>query len=287
MIEVNTDSAWEKLKARIESQKTPAVHDKIIQEHQDRRILYIALRIAAVLFITAGLSLIIIKSLLNPRESADRQITLRSEPDRMMQTILVDGSVVHIKANSVISYGPKGTGSRELTLKGEAFFDITPDPDRPFIVSTEQALIKVYGTSFSVQADEKSNTVNVYVESGLVSLTNKLKEDQSMVIEPGYIGILSDNGIEKKINENENYLAWKTGKLEFRETGLAAVIGDLNHTYGTVIIIDNPEIGKCNFTGTFLNHQPVDTVLEVLKTAFKLDIKKTRSDIILSGEGCN
>jgi ferric-dicitrate binding protein FerR (iron transport regulator) len=287
MIEVNTDSAWEKLKSRIESQKMATDDVKKISDHKERNILFSALRIAAILLIGAGLSFVIIKSFINPRNSTERQLTVRSEPDRMTLTTLSDGSVVHIKANSEIIYKPGKTGPRELALKGEAFFEITHDPDRPFIVSTEQALIKVYGTSFSVEAEEDNPAVNVYVESGLVSLTSKLREDQSLVIEPGYMGILNESGIEKKINKNENYLAWKTGKLEFRDTGLGSVITDLNHTYGTNIIVENPEIANCNFTGTFLNHQPVDTVLEVLKTAFNLDIKRLRSDIILSGEGCN
>jgi ferric-dicitrate binding protein FerR (iron transport regulator) len=286
MIEVNTDSAWEKLKNRIENQKSATRQVENIRKSSYRKMYPAALRVAAVIIIAAGLSFVIFKSFISPRDSADRQLTFRSEPDRMMQTTLPDGSIVHIKANSVISYERKETGTRELALKGEAFFEITHDPDQPFIISTDQALVKVIGTSFSVQADNDNKTVNVYVESGLVELTNKLREDPSMLIEPGYIGILTENGIEKKINENENYLSWKTGKLEFRETCLSEVIADLNHTYGTNIIFGNPEVAECHFTGTFLNHQPVDTVLEVLKTAFNLDIERMRSDIILSGDGC-
>jgi transmembrane sensor len=286
MIEVNTDSAWEKLKNRIENHKTATGQVDYIRKSSRIKMYSVAFRVAAVIIIAAGLSFVIFKAFIGPRDSAGRQITVRSEPDRMMQTTLPDGSVVHIKANSVISYERKETGTRELALKGEAFFEISHDPDKPFIVSTDQALVKVIGTSFSVQADNVDQTVRVYVESGLVLLTNRLKEDQSLIIEPGYTGILTENGIEKKINEDENYLSWKTGKLLFRETGLSAVINDLNHTYGTNIIFGNPEIADCRFTGTFLNHQPVDTVLEVLKTAFNLDITRMHSEIILSGNGC-
>ena len=68
---------------------------------------------------------------------------------------------------------------------------------------------------------------------------------------------------------------------------LDSVIADLNHTYSTNITIENPVISDCHFTGTFLDHQPVDSVLEVLKTAFNLDIKRTGSDILLSGTSCD
>jgi transmembrane sensor len=287
MIEVNTDSAWEKLKSRIEKQQRISGHEKEEIYRADRNIISFALRIAAVLIVTAGLSLIIYKSFIYPRFSANRQLVVKAEPDRMMQTTLPDGSIVQIKANSEISYQPGNRGARELSLKGEAFFDVSPDPDRPFIVSAGPALIKVHGTSFSVQSEENNRSVYVYVESGIVSLASRAREDQSITIEPGYMGILTDKGIEKKLNSNDNLLAWKTGKLEFRMRSLDSVIVDLNHTYGTNITIENPDIADCHFTGTFLNHQPVDSVLEVLKTAFNLDVSRADSNIILSGTGCN
>jgi len=287
MIEVNTESAWEKLKARIEKQQMLSDNERDDIYRKDRNIIYFALRIAAVLIVTAGLSLLIYRSFIYPRYSVNRQLVVKAEPDRMMQTTLPDGSIVQIKANSEISYQPGDRGARELSLKGEAFFEVSPDPDRPFIVSAGSALIKVHGTSFSVQSEENNQTVYVYVESGIVSLANRAREDQSITIEPGYMGILNDKGIEKKLNSNDNWLAWKTGKLEFRMKSLDSVIADLNHTYGINITIENPEISDCHFTGTFINYQSIDSVLEVLKTAFNLDVRQTESDIILSGTGCN
>lgn len=287
MIEVNTDSAWEKLKARIESHEKISNHVKKSSERADRNIIVFALRIAAVLIVTAGLSLIIYRSFIYPSYISYRQLVVKAEPDRMMQTTLPDGSIVHIKANSEISYQPGKRGARELSLKGEAFFEISPDPDKPFIVSTGPALVKVYGTSFSVESKENGQIVNVYVESGLVSLASREREYQYITIEPGYMGTLTNKGIEKKLNNDDNWLAWKTGKLEFRMKSLDSVIADLNHTYGTNITIENQGIADCHFTGTFLNYQPVDTVLEVLKTAFNLNVRRTQSDIILSGTDCN
>jgi ferric-dicitrate binding protein FerR (iron transport regulator) len=287
MIEVNTDSAWEKLKTRIETQEKLSGPAKKISEHADRNIIFFALRIAAVLVVTAGLSLVIYRSFIYPNFISQRQLVIKAEPDRMVQTTLPDGSVIHIKANSEINYHKGKRGTRELSLKGEAFFEISPDPDRPFIISTGPALVKVYGTSFSVESQKNGQTVNVYVESGLVSLARSARENQYITIEPGYMGTLTDKGIEKKLNSNDNWLAWKTGKLEFRMKSLDSVIADLNHTYGTDITLESQVIADCHFTGTFLNHQPVDTVLEVLKTAFNLDITRTGSGTILSGTGCN
>jgi transmembrane sensor len=285
MIEVNTDSAWEKLKSRIENQKAEIRETKNVTESSYRKIFTPVLRIAAVIMVVMGLSYLVFRAFIMPLGDNTGKLTVSSEPDRMMQTTLPDGSVVHLKANSSISYEHQKTGIRELALEGEAFFDIAPDPDQPFVISADQALVKVVGTSFSVEADKENNIVNVFVESGLVLLSDKSNGDHSLVIEPGYMGILSKKGIDKKLSDDKNYLAWKSGKLEFHESGFEAVINDLNHTYGTNIVSANDEMSECDFTGTFLN-QPVDTVLKVLQTAFNLDIEITDSEIILSGEGC-
>jgi len=285
MIEINTDSAWEKLKNRIENHQTEIREIKNIRESSYRKILNPALRIAAVIFVLIGLSYLVFRAFILPVMDETGRFTVSSEPDRMIQTTLPDGSLVHLKANSTISYEHQKTGIRELSLEGEAFFNITHDPDQPFIISANQAIVKVVGTSFSVETDNENNTVNVFVESGKVVLSSKTREDESLILEPGYMGILSDNGIDKKYNEDKNHLAWKSGKLEFHESSLEDVINDLNHTYGTNIISGNAEMLGCDFTGTFLN-QPVDTVLKVLQTAFNLDIEITDSEIILLGEGC-
>lgn len=285
MIEVNTDSAWEKLKNRIENNQTEIHKVEKIRESSYRRILAPALRIAAVIFVLVGLSYLIFRTFIMPFGDDKDKLTFSSEPDRMMQTILPDGSVVHLKANSTIIYEHQKTGIRELSLEGEAFFNITHDPDQPFIISANQAVVKVIGTSFSVETNDCNNIVNVFVESGKVQLSSKSREDQSLIVEPGYMGILTEKGIDKKLNEDKNYLAWKSGKLEFHESGFEEVINNLNHTYGTNIVSGNAEMSECDFTGTFLN-QPVDTVLKVLQTAFNLDIEITDSEIILRGKGC-
>jgi transmembrane sensor len=285
MIEVNTDSAWKKLKSRIENHETKIRKTENIRETPHRKLFSPAFRIAAVILVAMGLSYLVYRALIMPFGDNRGKLTISSEPDRMLQTTLPDGSVVHLKANSTISYELQKTGIRELALKGEAFFDITHNPDQPFIISANQAIVKVIGTSFSVEANNEDNTVNVFVESGKVLLSSKSREDQSLLLEPGYMGILTDKGIDKKLNEDKNYLAWKSGKLEFHESRFEDVINDLNHTYGTNIISGNAEISQCYFTGTFYN-QPVDTVLKVLQTAFNLDIEKTDSEIILRGEGC-
>jgi transmembrane sensor len=284
MIEVNTDSAWKKLKDRIEQTQTAAKNEKKISLSSKHRIIPFFLRIAAMLILAAGISYILYRTIIQPDRNSDT-MTVRSGPDQSIESTLPDGSTILLKAQGKLEYKHQTSGVREVILQGEAYFNVSHNPDEPFIVKTDQALIQVMGTSFCVEVDHDNNKVKVFVESGRVLLSDRSNKNLSRFIEPGFIGIVSKKGIDQEENQNINYLAWKTKKLVFRETRLEDVVNDLNHTFGTNIVYGDTKIGECLFTGTFYN-QPVDTLLQVLKTAFNLDIEVNRSEIILKGEGC-
>jgi transmembrane sensor len=287
MMEFKTDTAWKKVKEKIE-QESPR-QASLDQEHSNavmRRRIATVWKIAAAVIITAGLTYAGYRMFVQPGQINQGMVIANNDPDKTFESVLPDESTVFIKSNGKINYFDDKSGSRIVQLEGEAFFDVIRDPGRPFIVESGQARVTVLGTSFSVHNDASSNQVNVFVESGNVLLTDKAMADHSIILEPGYIGKLSSNELSKEVNRNENYLAWKSGKLVFRETELKKVIDDLNRTYSTHVIHGDTRISNCKFTGTFYN-QPLDSVVHVLGTVFNLDIEKTRSEIILSGEGCD
>lgn len=285
MIEFNTDSAWEKLKNRIEKTQTETKPGKNISFSSGQRIIPYFLRIAAVMIIATGLSYVLYRTVIHSDKDL-QTLTITSGSDQSIESTLPDGSTVLLKAKSRLKFEHQASGIREVVLNGEAYFDVSHNPDEPFIVHTKQALVQVLGTSFCVQVDHDNNQVKVLVESGRVSLSDRSNKERSLVIEPGFTGIVTKDGIKLKENQNINYLSWKTKKLEFRETRFEDVINDLNHTFGTNIVYGDTRLAGCRFTGTFYN-QPVDTLLQVLKTAFNLDIEYTRSQITLVGEGCD
>ncbi|KPK84044.1 MAG: hypothetical protein AMS27_11115 [Bacteroides sp. SM23_62_1] len=284
MIHVNTDAAWEKLKKRIEQDRAETKKEKTVRFTSGQRIVPYFLRIAVILVFASGLSYVLYRTLIQPDRN-QRILTVNSSTDQSMESTLPDGSTVLLKAQSKVEFKQQASGTREVILQGEAFFDVVHKPDEPFIVITNQARIEVLGTAFSVQVDQNNNLVIVLVESGRVLLSERSGKEQSMVIDPGQMGIVSKEGIKQEENQNINYLAWKTKKLVFRETLLEDVINDLNHTFGTNIVYGDARMATCRFTGTFYN-QPVDTLLQVLKTAFNLDVEYSRSQITLVGEGC-
>ena len=286
MNEFKTDMAWEKVKERIdqESQKQAGPGHRQIS-HGTGIVFSPIFRIAAAVVIIMGLGYAGYRFFIQPGNVMQGTVIANNDRGKAVESVLPDGTTVFVKSNGKVRYNLGESGNRIVHLKGEAFFDVSSNPDQPFIVETGKARITVLGTSFSVHHDEEKNQVDVFVESGNVLLSDNESIDKAILLEPGDIGTLSLHEIKKEVNTNENYLAWKSGKLVFRETELNKVIDDLNRTYSTYVIHGDTKISDCTFTGTFYN-QPVDSVIQVLGTVFNLQIEKTRSKIVLSGEGC-
>ena len=101
-----------------------------------------------------------------------------------------DGSRIFLNRNSEFSYRSNfGDRNRNVTLTGEAFFEIAPDAAKPFIIDAGNARVKVVGTSFNVITNNSRSAVEVFVKTGKVMLSNN-SGSKSMALEPGYVGTM-------------------------------------------------------------------------------------------------
>jgi transmembrane sensor len=288
MKKVDVDNAWENLKQRILQEEPELITMKDLkQENRAMSYLYRPLQIAASILILIGIAFGTYKIISGPG-FADSTI-IKSGSDNTSSLILPDGSKVYLNSNTIIKYPERfGTDSRNIYLKGEAYFDAVSNPDKPFIINTSDALIKVLGTSFNVNTKTANNELEVFVESGNVQLSKKGNKENEILIEPGYIGALSGNNLTKSRNDDINYLAWKTRHLIFRDTKLEIVAEKIGSVYNTSIQFSNKEIADCQLTATFDN-APLDSVLTVIKGTFNLGIEniiKTNRKVIIVGNGC-
>jgi len=206
--------------------------------------------------------------------------------DDKTRVTLPDGSLVFLNANTKISYSKKiNTGARVVRLTGEAYFDVTHDPERPFIVYARKAGIKVLGTTFNVQSLRSSGKVEVFVESGKVQLFEADNTSNTITIEPGFIGSMEDAIVEKQKNTDENYLAWKTKKLTFKNTDLAKVAKGIQDVFKVDVVFENPEMLRCKIDSHFEN-EPLENVLDAICTLFNGKWERKGDKVILSGAGC-
>ncbi len=287
MKKADVNKAWDNLKSRILEDEPDLEVITDFKPGFSERYLYRAMRLAASIILLVGISFGVYKIYMQS-PVFDRQSTIvRSGYENSSIMVLPDGSKVFLNSNTYIRYTENfGSDAREIYLKGEAYFEVVHNAELPFIVNTNKADVKVLGTAFNVNTQISGKELEVFVESGKVQLNQKNGYNNNILIEPGYIGVLSENTLNKSKNNDINYLAWKTRYMVFRDTKLETVARKLENVYNTHIIFENPETADCRLTTTF-NDQSLDSILEVIKETFNLeDIVKTKKGIIIVGQGC-
>jgi len=256
---IDVDRAWTKLNSRIEAE-SPA----ITLPAGRNPFLRTAARIAAMVVIVAGAGWLLFEV------AAPQKITVASSAEeKNIEVRLADGSIVYLNRDSRLTYPESFRGeSRRVSLIGEAYFNIAPDSKHPFIIDAGKASVKVLGTSFNVITENADNEVEVYVASGKVMVTSEDGE-QSLTLEPEYIGRVSDSNASRARNTNVNYLAWHTDMLIYEGERLGVVFEDLKRAYGINIKVADPEIADFRLTSPF-EQQPHDTIVKLICTTFNL-----------------
>lgn len=263
---VDADQAWTKVSDQMET-KT-----KI----RSLKLRWISAAASAVILVAIAIGAI---QLGNPFETK----TFRTASDDLSNphVTLPDGSIVSLNHGTKISYHKSFKGdSRMVKLSGEAFFDVAHNPNKPFIIQTKNASIKVLGTSFNVyEGDEK---VEVFVKTGKVQLIEGAlasNESERINLLPGERGIydIKSHNLLKEILSETNSLAWITQDIEFNTSDLSEVIETLERVYNLKIeVADDVDMEK-QITATF-NQQDADYIMEVVAITLDLDLTKTKEN---------
>jgi transmembrane sensor len=224
-------------------------------------------------------------------DRAIRQVSARME-DFPKELLLTDGTKISLNSNSKITYPKKFSGDyREVTLEGEAFFEVLPDPSRPFVIDAGEARIHVVGTSFNVCAYPNSENIEVVVETGIVEIlqtAEKHNQTTPLLLAPGEKATLSkkDKKLLKQKNNNPNYCAWKTHSLSFENSALTDVIQILEKTYHVSIHTSGLNADELLLTAQF-DSKSIDYVLDVIRITFNLELTTESDRYILTNHHQN
>lgn len=177
---------------------------------------------------------------------------------------LADGSKIWLNAESRISYPEVfSRTSREVYLSGEAFFDVTKDQERPFIVHLAKGTVKVLGTSFNVRAYD-DEPVQTSVTTGKVAFIPKYGKGNQP---PDTFYITPDEKVtyrhtaEDIVKENtsgEDEKAWTEGRLIFRDAPLEEICRELERSFGKKVIFESDAPRHYRMTGSFQNNSLQD-----------------------------
>ena len=157
---------------------------------------------------------------------------------------LPDGSTVHLNYESQLKIPEKFADSaRTVFLSGHAHFDVARDPDRPFIIYTDNTKTQVLGTSFDIKTNERSLETEVIVTSGKVEFSEKTEARNKVILTVNNRAVLRP---DQKINISEvnaqNLTAWKDNRLLFDNESLGEIIRVLELWYDVEITVKNPTL---------------------------------------------
>jgi len=198
---------------------------------------------------------------------------------------LSDGSKVLLHKDAHIDYQVGFPGNtREVTLHGEAYFDIRPD-HRPFIVHTGAIKTTVLGTAFDINATD-GHTITITVTKGKVKVENGAGEF-SILRRNEQLSVDSLHTRLKKVQVNAGEaLAWKKPYLLFNDITMKEATQELEQRYHVAIVFTNPASENCPVTASFTGGESFEEIIKVLSKINNMEYTFGHGTVEINGEGC-
>lgn len=203
--------------------------------------------------------------------------------------VLSDGTKVWLNAGSQLVYPAVFVkDTREVSLIGEAFFDVVKNPGKPFIVKASDVNIQVLGTRFDISAYPEDKTIQTVLEEGKINLkytgNGLFKRDYVVEMVPNQLVEFDKESREASstmVNVSK-FISWKEGMLEFEKVNLTRAFKQVERFYNVKILMDDPAIGYFKLSGKLdLKDEPED-VLNVIKLTVPIDWqRKSNGDFII------
>jgi transmembrane sensor len=263
---------------------TPPVH----RVHFLKRS-WVRMAAAAIVVIIAG-AILLNKQRVTPKTAG--KLPTKTTPGTNGNTnrylTLPDGSKVLLHGGSSLECPPAFNGAtREVTLTGEAYFDVAHNAGKPFIIHSGNIKTTVLGTAFNIKAWPTEKEITVTVTRGKVKVEN----------ENGVLGIItpdqqiSFNTLNKQSKQEtvnaEEELSWKNQEYTMDNVTLDEAITELQIRYGTIIeTAANEKTGNCRFTASFKQDESIEYVLNVICKIYGASWKNDNGKIVISNINC-
>lgn len=271
---IDEEEAWLRLKSKLNKPKSNSI--------PFHRYLFSS---AALIIILLGLFWLFYKPQTNiPLASTKsnqlpiQTSSLNAEQETRIDT-LSDRSVVTLNKHASLAIPEEfESHERRVKLSGEAFFSISPDKHKPFVIETQNDVeITVLGTSFNVKAFP--DYTEVIVETGLVRLK---KFDKTIFLHADEMARIDniDSTIHIKKNKDKLYKYFRSKEFECENTPLWKVVEVLNEAYTDSVVIGNNDLKKLSLTTRF-NNESLESILEVLSETFEFQVQKKGNIYIL------
>jgi transmembrane sensor len=204
---------------------------------------------------------------------------------------MADGSNVTLNTDSQIRIALTDTERRVELGRGEAFFEVSKDPKRPFVVRAADKTVIAVGTKFSVRRDGDDIEIvvtegKVKVEDGAAKWYSHAGGSADVFLTPGSIARADEAGVlvqRSTLPEAEEHLSWRTGRLMFRDQSLVEAIGEFNRYNVRKIVIHDPAIASLKIEGNF-RATNVEAFVRLLESGFPVHAELRADKILLTAK---
>jgi transmembrane sensor len=297
----------EELDARVQDMLTQACGQVMRREARVRSVFYRYFSVAASVCLVAGLGWLGYRSMERKADhnggiaginyNAKGNIVRFNGTAKPVAILLEDSSIVTLAPESELTFPEEfAPEKREVYLKGEAFFQISHNPDRPFLVKTKELVTRVLGTSFTVRSFEKDPQASVSVKTGRVSVYSK-KEEQSAVSPEKVVGMVLKPNQRVLFDKEESRLVKvivdaplkvseiPAASLVFDETPVGNVFKTLERAYGIELSFDEEVLSDCQLTANLSGlpmYQQLDLICRIIHATYEV----ADGRVIIHGRGC-
>ena len=291
----DTPTAWHRLSARLRSRELRAaaalvrgsgpVSGRTSWSQAQRKL---AIAASVVLALTGGGALAWwVRAARSGRAAVAAHLReVRTRPGQRAQFRLTDGSRVVLASSSVLRYDPTtfGASTRELQLDGRAYFEVTHDPRRPFLVRTARTVTEDLGTEFLITDYTGDAATEVVVASGTVAVRTGATDTAvaATVLAAGEKVRLDTAGratVRHGVDLGAE-LAWTEGRLVFVNAPVPDVVAELERWYGIDLQLGGVQLGAHRFTGSY-NGESDSTVVNELAAAIGARVERRGGAVVL------
>ncbi len=256
----DTDAAWDRFMNRV-AREEEAEASASARRTIPLRPSYPLMRVAAMLVVLIGAGWLIYTAV-----NGDNDNMTVASADKVLKHTLPDGSIVTLNRNSTLAYhGDFNRHSRNVTLSGEAFFEVAPDKSKPFVIDAGNTSVTVVGTTFNVKS--RKDITEVVVESGIVEVAKKQKAVRLMPGQKATVSAASDAPVAAE-STDVLYNYYRTNEFVCDNLPIFRLVSILNEAYGVQIEITDPKLATLPINTTFRT-QNLDEILDILGKTFK------------------
>ena len=245
-----------------------------------RTVFFEAIKIAAVFVITVACGTYFYKSEI--RKIGEAMNTIKVPAGQRANLTLPDGTNVWLNARSEMRYPAVFTGNkREITLDGEAYFEVTHNEDKPFVVQTNKCNVEVLGTKFNVEAYSDSEDFCTSLMEGSVRVSDKGNPSETVLLSPNHMVSLENGQLSTSPISDFDVFRWKEGLICFRNMNFEQLMLRFEKCYGVRIVVENKHLVNYICSGKFRISDGIDNALRILQKDAKYSFERNNDESVI------